>query len=225
MTKALVLFSGGQDSTTCLAWAQFAYEEVEAFSVQYGQRHLVEMEAAGRIAELLGIPHSTFSLPDFGALVDSSLTGSTGQDVNEPHPRNEKLPSSWVPNRNAMMLTLAHAYAQRIGAEVIVGGMCSTDYSGYPDCRPVFIEAMQLALNAGAESAIEIVTPLMHLTKAKTFAFAADLGQLDLVIEHSHTCYNGVRDRHPWGYGCAACPACLLRSKGWDEYQQQLATA
>lgn len=216
--KALVLFSGGQDSTTCLGWALERFEQVGAIGFNYGQRHTVELEQARVIAERHGVLLKVVKVPFFGSLVDSALTKETGS-VNKPHSRIKDLPASFVPNRNAFFLTLAHAYAQRVGAEVVVTGTCQTDYSGYPDCRRVFIDAIEKALNLGSNQAIKILTPLMELTKAQTFALAKECGVLYDVVELSHTCYNGDhKTENPWGYGCGECPACKLRAKGWREY-------
>lgn len=215
--RALVIFSGGQDSTTCLGYALDKYEEVHAIVFDYGQKHRVELDQAQIIADILNVPYTIVRLPFFGDLVVSALT-SNG-DVNRVHPDNPKLPASFVPNRNAMFLTLAHAYAQRIRAEVLVGGMCETDFSGYPDCRNNFLINFVCALNEGAETMIAIDTPLMRLDKAQTWALAAKVGVLEIVRKYSHTCYNGSREDHPWGGGCGECPACKLRAKGWEDYQ------
>lgn len=216
--KALVVLSGGQDSVTCLGWALENYSKVEAIAFHYGQNHSVELEQAKKICEDRGINLMIAKTDILSTIADSALV--TGGDVNVQHERNDKLPASFVPNRNAMFLTFAHAWAQKIGALHLVTGVCQTDYSGYPDCREEFIKRFERALNVGYETHIIIHTPLMHLTKAETFQLAEDCGILDTVIEDSHTCYNGDREhKHDWGFGCGKCPACELRAKGWDEFQ------
>lgn len=213
--KAVVIFSGGQDSTTCLYWALKQYDYVEAITFDYGQKHKIELEQAARICAKEGVRQTVIDISFLDTIVDSALT-SNG-DVNK---LNEKdLPSSFVPNRNQLFITLAHAYAQKIGAVHLVGGMCETDYSGYPDCRQDFIIAMQRVSNLGSHSYIGIDTPLMKLNKAQTFQLAENLGALEEVLELSHTCYNGDREhRHEWGYGCGECPACELRAKGYEAF-------
>jgi 7-cyano-7-deazaguanine synthase len=224
--KALIVFSGGQDSTTALGKAMYDGFECEAIGFDYGQKHKVELEQAQKIADKLKVPYRIVQMHEFGKLVagETALVGNGGGlDVNDRTPlahMNQSVHASFVPNRNAMMLTIAHAYAQIIGACSIWTGVCETDYSGYPDCRANFIRALQFALNTGYETTIDIITPLMHLNKAQTFTLAEECGVLDLVIEESHTCYNGKRDTHwAWGDGCGACPACELRAKGWAEYK------
>jgi 7-cyano-7-deazaguanine synthase len=224
--KALVLLSGGQDSVTCLGYARKMFTSVAAVSFYYNQRHAVEIESAKELCVKHGIPHHIVDLgPLLSQLVTSALT--TEGDPNDPaalkvtdsHPTKPGLPASFVPGRNALFLTLAHAHAQEIGAQAIVAGMCQTDYSGYPDCRDSFIRAICHALNNGYETEIQILTPLMHLTKGETFALADELGILDEVLWQSHTCYEGDHTtKHAWGYGCGECPACKLRAKGYEEY-------
>lgn len=216
--KALVLLSGGQDSVTCLAWATSLFADVTAISFDYGQKHANELAQGERVADLLiaGDRH-VFSTDIFTQLGDSALV--TGGDTTQPHAHKMGLPASYVPNRNAFMLTTAHALAQKLGINHIVMGVCETDYSGYPDCRTDFIHSMQEALNEGSESTIWIHTPLMFLDKAQTFHLAEELGALDLVLEDSRTCYNGDEStRAAWGYGCGECPACELREKGFDAF-------
>lgn len=216
--KALVVHSGGQDSTTCLAWALHTFGEVEAISFVYGQRHVTELVCAKAICREMGVKQKVVDLSFFGELSTSALTG--GGSISGAHPFNTQLPASFVPNRNAMFLTIAHAWAQTIGAQHLVTGVCETDYSGYPDCRADFIAAITNTLNMGSASNLAVHAPLMRLNKAETFALADNLGALDTVVEMSHTCYEGDRAvRHAWGYGCGECPACVLRAKGWDEYQ------
>lgn len=219
MTKAIVVFSGGQDSTTCLGAAiqEHGAGNVSCISFRYGQKHAIELECAKIIAEKLGVELNVVNVDALGQLVTSALTEDG--DTTQPHAYKEGLPASFVPNRNAMFLTLAHAYAQEKGATELWTGVCQTDYSGYPDCREVFIKALETALNTGYETNIEIRTPLMFLTKEETFILAEQNDVLDLVIEHSHTCYNGDHTtKHAWGYGCGECPACELRKKGYEEY-------
>lgn len=223
--KAVVLFSGGQDSTTVLGYAIKLHGEsnVLALSAYYGQRHKVELEQAAEICHELGVRQEVLDVSVLGHTFNSGLT-SVYTSVNEPHPELPEVPNSFVPMRNAILLTLAFGVAMRSGAGVVYGGMCQTDYSGYPDCRHEFVEALADALRIGYKSNIEIDTPLMHLTKAETFALADHTGVLDLVVMSSHTCYEGNRDTlHAWGAGCGRCPACQLRAKGWDEYQNQFA--
>jgi 7-cyano-7-deazaguanine synthase len=226
-TSALVLFSGGQDSTTCLADALSRYERVETLGFSYGQRHSVEMEV--RLAVLarlrerfpdwaarLGEDH-VLQLDVLAQVSESSLT----QDIAFAMQANG-LPNTFVPGRNLLFLTLAGALAYRRGLKVIVAGVCETDYSGYPDCRDDTMKAMQLALSLGMDRRLVIETPLMWIDKAQTWAMAHRLGGdalVDLIVEDTHTCYEGDRThRHAWGYGCGACPACQLRERGWEGY-------
>lgn len=213
--KAIVIFSGGQDSTTCLYWAMNRYEEVECITFNYGQKHSIELEQARKICEYENIKQTVIDISFLNTIVESALT-SNG-DVNKINSKG--LPSSFVPNRNQLFITLTHAYAQKIGAEILVTGVCQTDFSGYPDCRETFISAIQWATNLGSGSDIKIETPLMYLTKADTFKLAEQEKCLDRVITLSHTCYNGDRSvLHKWGYGCDNCPACELRKQGYSEY-------
>lgn len=226
-TRALVLFSGGQDSATCLAWALDRYDHVETVGFDYGQRHRIELEARD-------IVRSGFQkrFPDWAAklgpdhMIDASVIGALGEtalthDV-EIRMGDDGLPSTFVPGRNLLFLVLAGALGYRRGLDVMVGGMCETDYSGYPDCREETMRAMETALAAGMARPTKIDTPLMFLTKAQTWQLAHDLGGdalVSLIVEDSHTCYNGVRDElHDWGYGCGTCPACELRAKGYQEW-------
>ncbi|MFN0318051.1 MAG: 7-cyano-7-deazaguanine synthase QueC [Burkholderiales bacterium] len=225
---ALVLFSGGQDSATCLAWALERYERVETIGFQYGQRHAVEMECRPRILrslrqafsrwdEKLGEDH-VVDLGVLGKLSDTALTRNKAIEFE----RNG-LPSTFVPGRNVMFFTLAAALAYRRELNVLVGGMCETDYSGYPDCRDDTIKALQVALNLGLAQRMVLETPLMWLTKAQTWALGKDLGGealLSILVEETHSCYMGDRaHRHPWGYGCGECPACELRANGFKQYR------
>ncbi|PRH87293.1 7-cyano-7-deazaguanine synthase QueC [Labrys okinawensis] len=231
--KALVLFSAGQDSTTCLAWALERFDSVETVGFDYGQRHGVELamrpvvlaalrEAFPAWAGRLGEDH----LVDLGILGRISETSLT-RDVEITMQENG-LPNSFVPGRNLLFLTFAATLAYRRGARHLVTGVCETDFSGYPDCRDDTMKAMQLALNLGMESRFVIHTPLMWIDKAQTWALARELGGellVDLVREHTHTCYNGDRShRHDWGYGCGTCPACELRSSGYRRFVAESAS-
>ena len=221
-SKALVVFSGGQDSTTCLGWAKNRFDYVESITFDYGQKHRVEIAQAEKIAEALHVKNTLLSLDAFSQLNDSALIDST-QDIGAHHRTHTNLPASFVPNRNAIFFTLAHAFAQKQGIEHIIIGVNQTDYSGYPDCREPFVKALELALNLGSEANITFHYPLMHLTKAETFALSQQEGVLELVINESHTCYNGDHQhKHTWGYGCGECPACILRKQGWEAYEKQI---
>jgi len=220
MSRALVVFSGGQDSTTCLGWAKNRFEYVESITFDYGQKHRVEIAQAEKIANILGIKNTLLSLDAFSQLNDSALIDST-QDIGAHHRTHTNLPASFVPNRNAIFFTLAHAFAQKQGINHIIIGVNQTDYSGYPDCREPFVKALELALNLGSEANITFHYPLMHLTKAETFELSQKEGVLELVLNESHTCYNGNHEeKHAWGYGCGECPACILRKAGWETYEK-----
>ncbi len=227
---ALVLFSGGQDSTACLAWALDRHARVETVGFDYGQRHGVEMQARQVVraaitarfpqwADRLGEDH-VIDIRGFGAVADTALTSERAFELSE-----KGLPNTYVPGRNLVFLTYAAALADRRGLAALVGGMCETDFSGYPDCRREAIDALEAALNLGMAQTFTIETPLMRLTKADTWALAKGLGGEALVaitVEDSHTCYRGERDaRHPWGYGCGICPACELRARGWEGWVAQ----
>lgn len=227
-TTALVLFSGGQDSTTCLAHALARYERVETLGFDYGQRHSVELQARttvlARLAERfpawaprLG-PDHMLTLDVLRQIGGSSLTEDMAFAMQA-----DGLPNTFVPGRNLVFLTLAGALAYRRGLQVIVTGVCETDFSGYPDCRDDTMKAMQLALNLGLERRLRIETPLMWIDKAATWRMAEALGGpalVDLIVEDTHTCYEGERgQRHDWGYGCGTCPACALRARGWEGYR------
>lgn len=226
---ALVLFSAGQDSATCLAWALARFERVETIGFDYGQRHTIELgqrpilldEICGLTRRVAG-PDLLVDLSGYGALAESALTGAGATDMGETGPL-----STFVPGRNLVFLAVAAAHAFRRSIDTLVGGMCETDFSGYPDCRRATLVAMQEALSLGFDRPIKIETPLMDLTKAQTWALAHALGGDELVatiVEHSHTCYAGDRTRrHNWGYGCGLCPACLLRAKGWAQWCEGLA--
>lgn len=231
--SALVLFSGGQDSTTCLAHALSRYERVETVAFDYRQRHSVELDA--RLAVLgamrrefpvwaakLGEDH-LLDLAVLGQVSETSLTRDMAFKMEQGG-----LPNTFVPGRNLLFLTLAAALAYRRGLEVIVTGVCETDYSGYPDCRDDTMKAMQLALSLGMDRRLLIETPLMWIDKADTWALAEQLGGktlVDLIVEHSHTCYLGDREhRHAWGWGCGSCPACELRARGYERYSAGIAS-
>jgi len=212
---ALVLFSGGQDSTTCLFWAQERFGQVETIGFDYGQKHRVELAQAALIAQKAGVPFTVYDI--IGTLRGSALT-EHDKPVSDQHERNPDLPSSFVPGRNALFLTLAASHAYNRGITDLVGGMCQTDYAGYPDCRRVFVDAMEQALSLAMAVDFRIHTPLMALTKAETWKLAADLGVLEVVREMTHTDYNGDRSTyHEWGYGKLDNPASILRAKGYQE--------
>lgn len=224
---ALVLFSGGQDSTTCLAWALSRFKCVETIGFEYGQRHAIELECRGHLINSIKAlqpgwsarlaDNHTLSIPTLAEISDTALTREVAIAT-----RADGLPNTFVPGRNLVFLTFAAALGYRRGISHIVGGMCETDYSGYPDCREETIRAMQAALSLGMAKRFELHTPLMRLDKAATWKLAAELGGpglVDLIREHSHTCYLGERGmRHDWGYGCGECPACVLRASGWRQY-------
>ncbi len=227
--SALVLFSGGQDSTTCLAWALGRFSRVETIGFDYGQRHSVELECRGTIRDRIRAvcPHWTDRIGD-DHMVDLSVLNSISEtaltrDV-EIEMGDQGLPNTFVPGRNLLFLTMAGATAYRRGIRHLVAGMCETDFSGYPDCRDDTVKAMQLALNLGMEKRFVIHTPLMWIDKADTWAMAGALGgvqMIELIIEHTHTCYHGDRShRHDWGYGCGTCPACELRAGGYRKYAE-----
>jgi len=224
---SIVIFSGGQDSTTVLGVALDASHKVTCVSFIYGQRHAIEIEAAKTIIQELNesdpeaepINHIIIDLSAiFGNMISSALIN---EDISTSasHEYLPGLPASFVPARNALFITTAFGLAMEHHADAIYTGVCQTDYSGYPDCREVFVEALTHALNTGYEQDIPIITPLMHLNKAETFELATEHGVDDLVIDYSVTCYEGNRTMHEWGMGCDICPACELRHKGWIEYK------
>ncbi|QGM45542.1 7-cyano-7-deazaguanine synthase QueC [Methylocystis heyeri] len=231
---ALVLFSGGQDSTTCLAYALKRFGRVETIGFDYGQRHAVELDRrevlrSGLAAmsplwrERLGADH-VVSLPALGEISQTALTRETEIAFNETG-----LPNTFVPGRNIVFLTFAAALAYRRGVSHLVGGMCETDYSGYPDCRDATIRATENALSLGMDREFAIHTPLMWIDKADTWRLAEKLGGealVRLIIEETHTCYLGERGRRfDWGYGCGECPACRLRAAGWEKYAREKAAS
>lgn len=222
--KALVLFSGGQDSTTCLAWALERYDHVETIGFDYGQRHVIELECRQTVLEnlrarfpqwapRLGIDH-LLDLSVLGQISDTALTQDKEIAFNK-----SGLPNTFVPGRNILFFTFAATVAYRRGLEVLVGGMCETDYSGYPDCRDNTLKALQVAMSLGLDSPMIVEAPLMWLDKAATWELARDLGGdalIQLIQQDTHTCYKGDRSmQHDWGFGCGSCPACELRSKGF----------
>ncbi|AHG65680.1 7-cyano-7-deazaguanine synthase QueC [Advenella mimigardefordensis] len=226
--KALVLFSGGQDSTTCLAWALDRYQYVETIGFSYGQRHAVELTCREQVIEQLRLQFPDWSarlgndhmldLSVLGQISDTALTQDKAIEFEQ-----SGLPNTFVPGRNLLFFNFAAALAYRRGLEVLVGGMCETDYSGYPDCRDNTLKSLQVSLSLGLDRPMVIETPLMWIDKEKTWHMASTLGGpalVQLIEEYTHTCYLGDREhRHPWGYGCNQCPACDLRRKGYELYQ------
>jgi 7-cyano-7-deazaguanine synthase len=224
---ALVLFSGGQDSTVCLAWALERYARVETVGFDYGQRHAVELDVRAGLRKDLSAMRSQWAarlgedhivkLDALAAMSDTALTRETAIEIAA-----DGLPTTFVPGRNLIFFCFAGALAYRRGARHIVAGMCETDYSGYPDCRDDTVKAMQVALTLGLDKPLVLHTPLMWIDKAETFAMAEQIGGkalLDLVVEDTHSCYLGDRaHRHDWGYGCGACPACTLRAQGYAKF-------
>ena len=230
-TGALVLFSGGQDSTTCLAWALARYERVETIAFDYGQRHAIELQCRLQVlahiqqqfpawAAKLGQDH-LLPIPVLGAISETSLTREKAIEME-----GSNLPNTFVPGRNLLFLTLAAALAYRRGLRHLVTGVCETDYSGYPDCRQTTMSAMQQALNLGMEADFHIDTPLMRLSKAQTWDLAQELGGaalVELIRHETHSCYLGEHQTlHDWGYGCGTCPACELRAQGWRQWRGAL---
>ena len=229
---ALLLFSGGQDSATCLAWALQRFPRVETVGFSYGQRHHVELQARQRVRTALSEAFPDWAprlgqdrvlnLDLLGDLGGNSLTSTAA--ISE---RPDGLPDTFVPGRNLLFFTAAAALAAQRGCRHLVAGVCETDYSGYPDCRDDTVKAMQVALNLGMNERFVIHTPLMWRDKAETWQLAHALGGdalIDLMLEESHSCYLGERQqRHPWGYGCGTCPACDLRAAGWQRWRDELA--
>jgi 7-cyano-7-deazaguanine synthase len=215
-TKALVVFSGGQDSTTCLVWALRQFKEVHALNFFYGQKHSVESECARKITQKLGVAYHEIDLNFFKDCSENSLTSDKEMTLDGGL---GQLPSTFVPGRNALFLTVAVSWGISKNFTQYVFGACQVDYSGYPDCREVFIQSQEKTLSLATDIPIKIHTPLMNLSKAQTFALAEELGELNLIIEDTHTCYRGDRThKHNWGYGCGECPACDLRRKGFEAY-------
>ncbi|HTQ14960.1 MAG TPA: 7-cyano-7-deazaguanine synthase QueC [Rhizomicrobium sp.] len=219
-SSALVLFSGGQDSTTCLAWALRRFDHVETVGFDYGQRHAAELAARPRILEALAGPNlgadHVLPLEILKAIGGSALTGDAKIEMGA-----NGLPTTFVPGRNLLFLTAAAALGYRRGIRDLVGGMCETDYSGYPDCRDETLKAMTRALDLGLDTRFTLHTPLMWLDKAATWKLAEDIGGEDLInliLWSTVTCYNGGIATHAWGRGCGICPACQLRARGWRTY-------
>lgn len=208
--KAIVVFSGGQDSTTCLLWAKESFREVEAVTFNYGQRHSLEIECAKEIAKELGVKHHILDMSLLNQLAPNALTRD---DIKVEDGVDGELPSTFVPGRNLLFLSFAGVLASQVGAKHIVTGVCETDFSGYPDCRDIFVKSMNVTLNLSMDDNFVIDTPLMWLNKAQTWELADQLGALEFVREKTLTCYNGVI-----ADGCGDCPACKLRKKGLDEY-------
>jgi len=231
--RALVLFSGGQDSTTCLAWALENFASVETIGFRYGQRHAVELDCRPAIVAALKKRYPAWAarlgedrVIDLDVIRQLGATALT-EDLRIEMTRSG-LPNTFVPGRNLLFFTAAAAVAYRRGIRTLVGGMCETDYSGYPDCRDDTLKALQVSLGLGMDTRFTIETPLMWIDKAQTFALAEDLGGealLEIVREHTHTCYLGSRERHDWGAGCGECPACKLRSAGWTRYRAAMENA
>jgi 7-cyano-7-deazaguanine synthase len=230
--RALVLFSGGQDSTTCLAWALARYAHVETVAFDYGQRHAIELAVRPRVLAALraAFPQWSARLADdhlvtmreLAQLSDTALTKAAAIKMTD-----RGLPNTFVPGRNLLFFTYAAAIAYRRDLPVLIGGMCETDYSGYPDCRDDTLKAMQIALSLGMEQRFVIATPLMWRDKAQTWQLAHDLGGatlIDLIQRETHTCYLGDRaPEHEWGVGCGSCPACELRASGWRRWRDRSA--
>ncbi len=225
--NALVLFSGGQDSTTCLAWALDRYDHVETIGFDYGQRHRVELECRTTVlagikqqftqwAPKLGDDHM-LDLGLLGQVSDTALTSDKAIEFAK-----SGLPNTFVPGRNLIFFTFAAAVAYRRGISVLVGGMCETDYSGYPDCRDDTLKSLQVTLGLGLDTRMVLETPLMWIDKARTWELAHELGGdklVELIRKDTHTCYTGDHSTwHDWGYGCGTCPACELRANGWKQY-------
>ena len=212
--KAVVVFSGGQDSTTCLLYAVQQYDEVHAITFDYGQRHVQEIEVARQIAADLNL--AAHKVLDVGLLNELAVSALTRDAIPVSNDLQENgLPNTFVPGRNILFLTLAAIYAYQVGADTVITGVCETDFSGYPDCRDEFVKALNHAVKLGMERDVKFETPLMWLNKAETWALADKIGRLDYVRQKTLTCYNGVI-----GDGCGECPACKLRAKGLHDYQQ-----
>ncbi|MBN1409749.1 MAG: 7-cyano-7-deazaguanine synthase QueC [Spirochaetales bacterium] len=217
---ALVLASGGQDSTTCLFWALKNFKKVYGISFFYGQKHSAEIEAAESICKELKVDFKKIDISFIRDIVISNLFKDSG-DVKETHALSKEVPASFVPYRNLLFLTVASGWAGTLRVRHLVTGVCETDYSGYADCRDVFIKSAQAALNLATDfedNSVVIHTPLMWLTKAEEFRLAEELGCLDFIIEETVTCYEGSMKKNDFGRGCGECPSCLLRKKGYEEY-------
>ncbi|MBY0121683.1 7-cyano-7-deazaguanine synthase QueC [Bacillus sp. S/N-304-OC-R1] len=208
--KAVVVFSGGQDSTTCLFWALERFKEVVAVTFDYNQRHAIEIQCAQSIAEELGVKHYVLDMSLLNQLAPNALTR---QEIQVMDGENGELPSTFVPGRNLLFISFAGVLASQVGAKHIITGVCETDFSGYPDCRDIFIKSLNVTLNLSMDERFVIHTPLMWLNKAETWKLADELGAFDFVREKTFTCYNGVV-----ADGCGECPACQLRKNGLEEY-------
>ncbi|WP_303983796.1 7-cyano-7-deazaguanine synthase QueC [Niallia circulans] len=208
--KAVVVFSGGQDSTTCLFWAIKNFKEVVAVTFDYNQRHITEIECAQKITEELGIKHHILDMSLLNQLAPNALTRD---DIAVEDGKEEELPSTFVPGRNLLFMSFAGVLASQIQAKHIVTGVCETDFSGYPDCRDIFVKSLNVTLNLSMDKQFVIHTPLMWLNKEETWRFADELGAFDFVREKTLTCYNGIV-----ADGCGECPACKLRKKGLNDY-------
>lgn len=211
--KAVIVFSGGQDSTTCLIHALPRYDEIHCITFDYGQRHRAEIDVARRLAKELGV--TAHSVLDVKVLNDLTVSSLTRDNIPVPSANSSgsDLPNTFVPGRNILFLTLASVYAYQIRAQTVITGVCETDFSGYPDCRDDFVKTLNEAINLGMEYELQLETPLMWLTKAEVWALANYHGQLDFVREHTLSCYNGIK-----ASGCEECDACSLRSKGLDDF-------
>ena len=219
-TTALVVFSGGQDSTTCLFWAMEKFTKIQAISFDYGQRHNIELQIAEKICEKYSITHEILAVNSLKELGGNSLTMDSMAVTFEA--TENSLPNTFVPGRNIIFLTLAAARAYQMNITNIVTGVGQEDYSGYPDCREEFVESMEKTLRLGTDKAFVIHRPLMFLNKAEIWELSDQLGHLQEIIESTHTCYNGIRDQlHDWGYGCGSCPACKLRADGYRLYMEK----
>lgn len=208
--KAIVVFSGGQDSTTCLFWALQTFKEVEAVTFNYNQRHVAEIDCAKEIAEELGVKLHILDMSLLNQLAPNALTRD---DIEVKAGEDGALPSTFVPGRNLLFLSFAGVLANQVGAKHIITGVCETDFSGYPDCRDDFVKSLNVTLNLAMDEQLVIHTPLMWLDKAETWKMADDMGKLEYVRTKTLTCYNGIK-----GDGCGTCPACHLRLKGYDQY-------
>ena len=211
--KAVVVFSGGRDSTTCLLWALTKYEEVFTVTFDYGQRHIEEITCAKEIAHELNVPFKVLDMTLINQLSANALTRS---DIAVTDATDGNLPSTFVPGRNHLFLSFAAVYAQSIGARDIITGVCETDFSGYPDCRDVFVKALNVSINLAMDTSLQFQTPLMWLDKAQTWKLADDLGALEFVRTRTLTCYEGIR-----GDGCGTCPSCVLRQNGLTTYLEE----
>lgn len=212
--KAIVVFSGGQDSTTCLFWALKNFKEVEAVTFDYNQRHRLEIEVAKGIATELGVKHHILDMSLLNQLAPNALTRN---DIEVKAGADGELPNTFVPGRNLLFLSFAGVLASQVGAKHIITGVCETDFSGYPDCRDIFVKSLNVTLNLSMDETFVIHTPLMWINKAETWKLADELGALDFVRERTLTCYNGII-----ADGCGECPACKLRKAGLDQYLDSL---